>query len=166
MLPMEDINLHLTGDLHAVTSAHNLLSSLIDNHIKHGNETKLDPTRLSWPRGVDMNDRALRNIVVGMGGPANGNVREDRFDITAASEVMAILVLAKDYADLRKRLGDIVVGTSTEGHPVKASDIGGAGAMALLLRTSASSAGAGAAAATSHAPVSWSTRHTRSGAME
>ena len=89
VLPMEDINLHLTGDLHAVTSAHNLLSSLIDNHIKHGNEAKLDPTRISWPRVVDMNDRALRNIVVGMGGPANGNVREDRFDITAASEVMA-----------------------------------------------------------------------------
>ena len=132
VLPMEDINLHLTGDLHAVTSAHNLLSSLIDNHIKHGNETKLDPTRISWPRVVDMNDRALRNIVVGMGGPANGNVREDRFDITAASEVMAILVLAKDYADLRKRLGDIVVGTSTEGHPVKARHRWGWGDGALL----------------------------------
>ncbi|MEC8415247.1 MAG: formate--tetrahydrofolate ligase [Candidatus Thermoplasmatota archaeon] len=134
VLPMEDINLHLTGDLHAVTSAHNLLSSLIDNHLKHGNACKLDPTRISWPRVVDMNDRALRNITVGKGGPANGQVREDRFDITAASEVMAILVLATDYADLRKRLGDIVVGTSTEGHPVKAEDIGGAGAMALLLR--------------------------------
>lgn len=134
VLPMEDINLHLTGDLHAVTSAHNLLSALIDNHIKHGNESKLDPTRISWPRVIDMNDRALRSITIGMGGPANGQVREDRFDITAASEVMAILVLANDYADLRKRLGAIVVGTSTEGHPVKASDIGGAGAMALLLR--------------------------------
>ena len=134
VLPMEDINLHLTGDLHAVTSAHNLLSALIDNHIKHGNEAKLDPTRISWPRVIDMNDRALRNITIGMGGPANGQVREDRFDITAASEVMAILVLATDYADLRRRLGNIVVGTSTEGHPVKASDIGGAGAMALLLR--------------------------------
>ena len=134
VLPMEDINLHLTGDLHAVTSAHNLLSALIDNHIKHGNEAKLDPTRISWPRVIDMNDRALRNITIGMGGPANGQVREDRFDITAASEVMAILVLATDYADLRRRLGDIVVGTSTEGNPVKASDIGGAGAMALLLR--------------------------------
>jgi formate--tetrahydrofolate ligase len=134
VLPMEDINLHLTGDLHAVTSAHNLLSALIDNHIKHGNESKLDPTRISWPRVIDMNDRSLRSITIGMGGPANGQVREDRFDITAASEVMAILVLANDYADLRKRLGAIVVGTSTEGHPVKASDIGGAGAMALLLR--------------------------------
>ena len=105
VLPMEDINLHLTGDLHAVTSAHNLLSALIDNHIKHGNEAKLDPTRISWPRVIDMNDRALRNITIGMGGPANGQVREDRFDITAASEVMAILVLATDYADLRRRLG-------------------------------------------------------------
>lgn len=134
VLPMEDINLHLTGDLHAVTSAHNLLSALIDNHLKHGNETKLDPSRISWPRVVDMNDRALRNITVGKGGPANGHVREDRFDITAASEVMAILVLTSDYGDLRRRLGEIVVGTSTEGHPVKADDIGGAGAMALLLR--------------------------------
>ena len=134
VLPMEEINLHLTGDLHAVTSAHNLLSALIDNHLKHGNETKLDPSRISWPRVVDMNDRALRNITVGKGGPANGHVREDRFDITAASEVMAILVLASDYGDLRRRLGEIVVGTSTEGHPVKADDIGGAGAMALLLR--------------------------------
>ena len=134
VLPMEDINLHLTGDLHAVTSAHNLLSALIDNHIKHGNEAKLDPTRISWPRVMDMNDRSLRQIVIGMGGPANGHVREDRFDISAASEVMAILVLAKDYADLRTRLGEIVVGTSTDGNPVKASEIGGAGAMALLLR--------------------------------
>ena len=134
VLPMEDINLHLTGDLHAVTSAHNLLSALIDNHLKHGNTSKLDPSRVTWPRVIDMNDRALRNVTVGKGGPANGLVREDRFDITAASEVMAILVLASDYADLRKRLGNIVVGTSTEGHPVKAEDIGGAGAMALLLR--------------------------------
>ena len=134
VIPMEDINLHFTGDFHAITTAHNLLSALIDNHLKHGNETKLDPSRISWPRVVDMNDRALRNITVGKGGPANGHVREDRFDITAASEVMAILVLASDYGDLRRRLGEIVVGTSTEGHPVKADDIGGAGAMALLLR--------------------------------
>ena len=134
VLPMEDINLHLTGDLHAVTAAHNLLSALIDNHLKHGNESKLDASRITWPRVIDMNDRALRNVTVGKGGPANGLVREDRFDITAASEVMAILVLASDYADLRQRLGNIVVGTSTEGHPVKAEDIGAAGAMALLLR--------------------------------
>ena len=134
VLPMEDINLHFTGDLHAVTSAHNLLSALVDNHIKHGNSTKLDPTRIFWPRVIDMNDRALRSITIGLGGPANGNPRQDRFDITAASEVMAILVLAKDYADLRTRLGEIVVGQSTEGRPVKAEEIEAAGAMALLLR--------------------------------
>ena len=134
VLPMEDINLHFTGDLHAVTSAHNLLSALIDNHIKHGNTSKLDPTKIDWPRVMDMNDRALRDIVIGMGGPANGHLRQDRFDITAASEVMAILVLASDYADLRHRLGEIVVGQSTEGYPVKAKEIGAPGAMALLLR--------------------------------
>ena len=134
VLPMEDINLHFTGDLHAVTSAHNLLSALIDNHIKHGNECRLDSTRISWPRVVDMNDRALRDVVIGMGGPANGHLRQDRFDITAASEVMAILVLASDYADLKKRLGDIVIGQSVDGNPVKASDIDAQGSMALLLR--------------------------------
>ena len=134
VLPMEDINLHFTGDLHAVTSAHNLLSALVDNHIKHGNATKLDLTRIFWPRVIDMNDRALRSITIGLGGPANGNPRQDRFDITAASEVMAILVLAKDYADLRARLGEIVVGQSTDGRPVKAEEIEAAGAMALLLR--------------------------------
>ena len=134
VLPMEDINLHFTGDLHAVTSAHNLLSALIDNHIKHGNECRLDSTRISWPRVVDMNDRALRDVVIGMGGPANGHLRQDRFDITAASEVMAILVLASDYADLKKRLGDIVIGQSIDGNPVKASEIDAQGSMALLLR--------------------------------
>ena len=134
VLPMEDINLHFTGDLHAVTSAHNLLSALIDNHIKHGNECRLDSTRISWPRVVDMNDRALRDVVIGMGGPANGHLRQDRFDITAASEVMAILVLASDYADLKKRLGDIVIGQSVGGNPVKASEIDAQGSMALLLR--------------------------------
>ena len=134
VLPMEDINLHFTGDLHAVTSAHNLLSALIDNHIKHGNECRLDSTRISWPRVVDMNDRALRDVVIGMGGPANGHLRQDRFDITAASEVMAILVLASDYADLKKRLGNIVIGQSVDGNPVKASEIDAQGSMALLLR--------------------------------
>ncbi|MCH1423269.1 MAG: formate--tetrahydrofolate ligase [Candidatus Poseidoniaceae archaeon] len=134
VIPMEDINLHFTGDLHAVTSAHNLLSALIDNHIKHGNECQLDPTRVFWPRVIDMNDRSLRNTVIGLGGPANGNPRQDRFDITAASEVMAILVLASDYADLRKRIGEIVIGQSTSGNPVKAEDIGAAGSMTLLLR--------------------------------
>jgi formate--tetrahydrofolate ligase len=134
VLPMEDINLHFTGDLHAVTSAHNLLSALIDNHIKHGNECRLDSTRISWPRVIDMNDRALRDVVIGMGGPANGHLRQERFDITAASEVMAILVLASDYADLKKRLGEIVIGQSLDGNPVKASEIDAQGSMALLLR--------------------------------
>ena len=134
VLPMEDINLHFTGDLHAVTSAHNLLSALIDNHIKHGNECDLDSTKISWPRVLDMNDRALRDVVIGMGGTANGNLRQDRFDITAASEVMAILVLANDYADLKKRLGNIVIGESKNGNPVKAAEIEAEGAMALLLR--------------------------------
>jgi formate--tetrahydrofolate ligase len=134
VLPMEDINLHFTGDLHAVTSAHNLLSSMIDNHLKHGNDANLDPTRVIWPRVIDLNDRALRCVTVGLGGPVNGVVREERFDITAASEVMAILVLGSDYLDLRRRLGDIVVGQSFDGSPVKADDIGAAGAMALLLR--------------------------------
>jgi formate--tetrahydrofolate ligase len=131
---MEQINLHFTGDLHAVTSAHNLLSSLIDNHIKHGNEKRLDATRIGWPRVVDLNDRALREVVLGLGGPANGHVRQDRFDITAASEVMAILVLARDYEDLRSRLGEIIVGPDIDGNPVRADDLEGAGAMALLLR--------------------------------
>ena len=134
VLPMEEINLHFTGDLHAVTSAHNLLSALIDNHIKQGNESKLESTRIFWPRVIDMNDRSLRDIVIGLGGPANGNTRQDRFDITAASEVMAILVLAQDYADLRRRIGEIVVGESIDGNPVKAEEIGAAGAMTLLLR--------------------------------
>ena len=134
VLPMEDINLHFTGDLHAVTSAHNLLSSMIDNHLKHGNEQKIDSTRIIWPRVVDLNDRSLRQITVGLGGPANGMVREDRFDITAASEVMAILVLATDYSNLRERLGGIVIAQRFDGTPVKAEDIDAAGAMCLLLR--------------------------------
>ena len=107
---------------------------MIDNHIKHGNDRRLDATRIGWPRVVDLNDRALREVVVGLGGPANGNVRQDRFDITAASEVMAILVLARDYADLRARLGEIIVGPDLDGHPVRADDLDAAGAMALLLR--------------------------------
>ena len=134
VLPMEDINLHFTGDLHAVTSAHNLLSSMIDNHLKHGNDQNIDSTRIIWPRVVDLNDRAVRNVTVGLGGAANGVVREDRFDITAASEVMAILVLASDYADLRKRLGEIVIGQRMDGTPIKSEDIDAAGAMSLLLR--------------------------------
>ncbi|MBN16586.1 MAG: formate--tetrahydrofolate ligase [Euryarchaeota archaeon] len=134
VLPMEAINLHFTGDLHAVTSAHNLCSAMLDNHIFFGNVSDIDTNRILWPRVIDMNDRSLRNVAVGLGGPKNGVAREERFDITAASEVMAILALASDYADLRHRLGEIVVAESRSGSPVKAADIGAAGPMALLLR--------------------------------
>ncbi|MEE2812732.1 MAG: formate--tetrahydrofolate ligase [Candidatus Thermoplasmatota archaeon] len=134
VLPMEEINLHFTGDLHAVTSAHNLCSAMIDNHIYFGNECDIDTNRVLWPRVIDMNDRSLRNVAVGLGGPKNGVAREERFDITAASEVMAILALSSDYADLRHRLGEIVVAESRSGFPVKADDIGAAGPMALLMR--------------------------------
>lgn len=134
VLPMEEINLHFTGDLHAVTAAHNLCSAMIDNHIYFGNECDIDTNQIMWPRVIDMNDRSLRNVAVGLGGPKNGVAREERFDITAASEVMAILALASDYADLRHRLGEIVVAESRSGFPVKADDIGASGPMALLLR--------------------------------
>ena len=134
VLPMEEINLHFTGDLHAVTSAHNLCSAMLDNHIQFGNELDVDTNRILWPRVIDMNDRSLRSVAIGLGGPANGVAREERFDITAASEVMAILALATDYADLRMRLGEIVVAESRAGYPIKADDIGAAGPMALLLR--------------------------------
>ncbi len=134
VLPMEEINLHFTGDLHAVTMAHNLCSAMLDNHLHRGNDLNLDLNRILWPRVIDMNDRSLREITVGLGGKANGIVRTERFDITAASEVMAILVLSKDYADLRARLGRIAIGVSTDGGLVMAEDLGCAGAMALLLR--------------------------------
>ncbi len=134
VLPMEEINLHFTGDLHAVTMAHNLCSAMLDNHLHRGNELDLDLKRIFWPRVIDMNDRSLREVTIGLGGKANGIVRADRFDITAASEVMAILVLSKDYADLRARLGKITVGVSNSGTLVTADDLGSAGAMALLLR--------------------------------
>jgi len=134
VLPMEEINLHFTGDLHAVTMAHNLCSAMLDNHLHRGNNLDLDLNRILWPRVIDMNDRSLREVTVGLGGKANGIVRTERFDITAASEVMAILVLSKDYADLRARLGRIAIGVSTNGGLVTAEDLGCAGAMALLLR--------------------------------
>ena len=134
VLPMEEINLHFTGDLHAVTMAHNLCSAMLDNHLHRGNNLDLDLNRILWPRVIDMNDRSLREVTVGLGGKANGIVRTERFDITAASEVMAILVLSKDYADLRARLGRIAIGVSTNGDLVTAEDLGCAGAMALLLR--------------------------------
>ena len=134
VLPMEDINLHFTGDIHAVTSAHNLCSALLDNHLHQGNKLDIDPSRIIWPRVLDMNDRSLRNSAIGLGGALNGFAREERFDITAASEVMAILALSSDYLDLRKRLGEIVVGQNRDGNPIKAEDIGAAGPMSILLR--------------------------------
>ncbi|CAA9891600.1 Formate--tetrahydrofolate ligase [Candidatus Methylobacter favarea] len=135
VVPMEDINLHFTGDFHAIGVAHNLLSALIDNHINHGNALDIDPRRIQWKRVVDMNDRALRNIIVGMGGPANGYLREDGYDIVVASEVMAILCLATSRADLKERLGRIVIGyKSDKVTPVYASDLKAQGSMAALLK--------------------------------
>ena len=135
VVPMEDINLHFTGDFHAIGVAHNLLSALIDNHINHGNSLDIDPRRIQWKRVVDMNDRALRNIVVGMGGPANGYLREDGYDIVVASEVMAILCLATNRADLKKRLGRIIIAYKSDRiTPVYASDLNAQGAMAALLK--------------------------------
>ncbi len=135
VVPMEDINLHFTGDFHAIGVAHNLLSALIDNHINHGNELDIDPRRIQWKRVVDMNDRALRNIVVGMGGVANGYMREDGYDIVVASEVMAILCLATGRVDLKERLGRIVIGYKSDNKtPVYARDLNAQGAMAALLK--------------------------------
>jgi formate--tetrahydrofolate ligase len=135
VVPMEDINLHFTGDFHAIGVAHNLLSAMIDNHINHGNALGIDPRRIKWKRVVDMNDRALRSITVGQGGPANGYLREDGFDIVVASEVMAILCLATNRADLKERLGRIVVAYKADRvTPIYASDIKAHGAMAALLK--------------------------------
>ncbi len=135
VVPMEDINLHFTGDFHAIGVAHNLLSAMIDNHINHGNELGIDPRRIQWKRVVDMNDRALRKITVGMGGPANGYVREDGFDIVVASEIMAILCLATSRADLKERLGRIVIGYKANNTtPIYARDLNAQGSMAALLK--------------------------------
>ena len=134
VIPMEQINLHFTGDLHAVTSAHNLCSAILDNHLHRENDLDIDTNRIFWPRVIDMNDRSLREVTIGLGGKSNGLVRSDRFDITAASEVMAILSLSRDYDDLRTRLGRIIIAESNSGKPVTAEDIGAAGSMALLLR--------------------------------
>ena len=134
VVPMEDINLHFTGDFNAIALAHNLLSALIDNHIHHGNALGFDVRRITWKRVVDMNDRALRDITVGLGGPGNGFPRQDGFDIVVASEVMAILCLANDLADLRARLGRIVVGTTRDHQPITAADLKAHGAMTALLR--------------------------------
>ncbi len=134
VVPMEELNLHFTGDFHAVTSANNLLAALLDNHIQQGNELGIDPRQVVWKRCVDMNDRVLRNIVVGMGSKADGFVREDHFVITVASEIMAILCLAEDMADLKERLSRIVVAYNYDGAPVTAGELHAVGAMAALLK--------------------------------
>lgn len=134
VVPMEDLNLHFTGDFHAITSANNLLAALLDNHIQQGNELGIDPRQIVWKRCMDMNDRVLRNIVVGLGNKMDGMVREDHFVITVASEIMAILCLADDMHDLKKRLGRIIVAYNFEGKPVTADDLHATGAMAALLK--------------------------------
>ena len=134
VIPMEDFNLHLTGDIHAVSVAHNLLAAAIDNHLTHGNQLNLNPFSVTWGRVVDLNDRALRQVVIGLGGKPNGYPRESMYDIAVASEVMAILALSTGLADLRTRLGRIVIGTTFDGEPVTAEDLKVAGAMAVLLK--------------------------------
>lgn len=134
VIPMEDINLHFTGDFHAISAANNLLAAMIDNHIQQGNALGIDPTRITWKRAVDMNDRALRNIVIGLGGKTNGVPREDGFDITVASEIMAVLCLADGITDLKERLGRIIIGYAYNGSPVTCSMIHAQGAMAALLK--------------------------------
>ena len=134
VVPMEDINLHFTGDLHAMTAANNLLSAMIDNHIQQGNALQIDQRQITWKRALDMNDRALRNVVVGLGGKADGVPREDGFQITVASEVMAIVCLSENLMDLKKRLGEIIIGYNTQNQPVTAKDLGANGAMAALLK--------------------------------
>ena len=134
VVPMEDLNLHFTGDFHAITSANNLLAALLDNHIQQGNELVIDPRQIVWKRCMDMNDRVLRNIVVGLGSKMDGMVREDHFVITVASEIMAILCLADDMHDLKRRLGRIIVAYTFDGKPVTADDLKATGAMAALLK--------------------------------
>ena len=134
VVPMEDINLHFTGDMHAIGAANNLLAAMIDNHIQQGNALRIDPRLITWKRCVDMNDRQLRRITDGLGGPTNGVPREDGFDITVASEVMAVLCLSESIADLKARLSRIVVGFSVDGEPVTCGQLGAAGAMTALLR--------------------------------
>ncbi len=136
VLPMDDINLHFTGDFHAISSAHALLSAMLDNHLQQGNTLNIDPRRITWPRTIDMNDRALRKVVIGLGGAAEGVVREERFVIIPASEVMAIVALATSAADLEERLGSIIVGSTygAERKPIRARDLNAHGAMAMLLK--------------------------------
>ena len=134
VVPMDDINLHFTGDMHAITAANNLLSAMIDNHIHQGNELRIDARQISWRRVMDMNDRALRHVVVGLGGKPCGFVREDGFMITVASEIMAILCLAHDIEDLKERFGRIVIGPDLDGNPVYVHQLGCEGAMAMLMK--------------------------------
>lgn len=134
VVPMDEINLHFTGDFHAISSAHNLLSAMLDNHLHHGNELGLDTRRITWPRTMDMNDRALRSIIVGLGKMNGGPTREDRFVIVPGSEIMAVLCLSNDLADLERRVGEIVVGLTRDRKPVRARDLKAAGAMTLLLK--------------------------------
>ena len=134
VIPMEQINLHFTGDFHAITSANNLLAALIDNHIYHGNKLNIDPRRVTWARAVDMNDRALRDVVVGLGGVANGYPRQTKFDITVASEIMAVFCLATDLADLQKRLAKMIVGLDRDRKPITAEQLQAVGALTVLLQ--------------------------------
>ncbi|MBQ4416520.1 MAG: formate--tetrahydrofolate ligase, partial [Butyrivibrio sp.] len=134
VIPMEEINLHFTGDFHAIGAANNLLAAMVDNHIYQGNELRIDPKRVTWRRAVDMNDRQLRNIVGGLGKRVDGVSREDGYDITVASEIMAILCLSNDISDLKQRLSDIIVGYNYDNEPVRAGELKAAGAMAALLK--------------------------------
>lgn len=134
VVPMEDLNLHFTGDFHAITTANNLLAAMLDNHIQQGNQLGIDTRMVVWKRCLDMNDRALRNVVIGLGAKADGVVREDHFCITVASEIMAVLCLADDMEDLKARLGRIIVAYNFEGKPVTAADLGAVGSMAALLK--------------------------------
>ncbi|MGO2824969.1 MAG: formate--tetrahydrofolate ligase, partial [Brachybacterium alimentarium] len=134
VVPMEDINLHFTGDFHAIQIANNTLAALVDNHIHQGNQLGIDPRRIQWKRVMDVNDRALRQIVVGLGGPTQGVPREDGFDIVVASEIMAILCLASDLADLQERIDRIVVGFTYDRSPVSVADLGVGGAITMLLK--------------------------------
>ena len=134
VVPMEDLNLHFTGDFHAITSANNLLAALLDNHIQQGNELRIDTRQIVWKRCLDMNDRVLRNIVVGLGAKGDGFTREDHFVITVASEIMAILCLANDMNDLKDKLSKIIVAYDMDGNPVTAKDLNAVGSMAALLK--------------------------------
>lgn len=134
VVPMEDINLHFTGDMHAITTANNLIASIIDNHLQQGNTLGIDPRRVSWNRCLDLNDRSLRNIIVGLGGKGNGMPREDHFNITAASEIMAVLCLSEDLEDLKRRVGDIVIGLNYNGEPVTCSQLNIQDAVAIVLK--------------------------------